>query len=85
MLHSVMPPEVIWWEAEGVPPATAPEVVAEGPRRIWLRRDAAGRRRVERIASTAPSDYLDPRLQPGALWQGPATAMRQEPVPRVIR
>jgi hypothetical protein len=68
MLHSVMPPEVIWWPAE---PVDGPEVVAEGPRRIWLGRDARGRRVVARLASTEPRDYLDPRLQPGSIWQDP--------------
>ncbi len=69
VLHSVMPPEVIWWEPEGAAPAGPLEVVAVGSRRIWLRRDADGRRRIERLASTEPTDYLDPRLQPGAIWR----------------
>ncbi len=71
VLHSVMPPEVVWWEPNPAGEGTPPEVVAEGPRRIRLRRDAAGRRLIERLDSTEPSDYLDPRLQPGAIWQEP--------------
>jgi hypothetical protein len=64
MLHSVMPPEVVWWEA-----GAEPELVMDGLRRIWLRTGPDGCRRIERIASTEPRDYLDPSLQPGAIWK----------------
>jgi len=65
MLHSVMPPEVIWWEPEGLDP---PEIVADGTRRICVRRDRDGRRVITRLHSTEPTDYLDPALQPGAIY-----------------
>lgn len=69
MLHTVMPPECVWWDLADMPDA---EVIAEGTRRIWVRQAPDGTRRVERLSSTEPRDYRDPRLQPGAIWRRPA-------------
>jgi hypothetical protein len=65
MLHTVMPPEIVWMQPET---AAAPEIMSDGTRHVWLLRGADGRRRIQRLASTEPRDYLDPRWQPGSLW-----------------
>lgn len=75
MLYSIMPPEVVFevLEAGGANGmGTLEETVLVGGPRLLLRRDARGRGVIERIISTEPRDYLDPRLQPGMPHDGPA-------------
>lgn len=62
ILYTIMPPEWVW-----SPPgeAEATEVVAQGTRQVVLARGTDGSRRVARLISTEPRDFLDPRWQPG--------------------
>lgn len=74
MLYSIMPPEVVFAGLdEGVAggPVRPEEAALVGGTRLLLRRDTHGRAVIERIISTEPRDYLDPRLQPGMVHDGP--------------
>jgi hypothetical protein len=65
ILHTVMPPELVWSpQAEAEPQ----ETVVDGPRQVVVARGRDGVRRVCRLISTEPRDFLDPRWQPGRVW-----------------
>ncbi|MBX5465835.1 MAG: hypothetical protein IRZ26_09815 [Clostridia bacterium] len=67
MLWTIAPPEMVWGEgwsqAAGLP--SYEEVQVDG-RRLLVERGRDGRRRVVRLLSTEPADFLDARFQPGA-------------------
>lgn len=69
MLYTVVPLEdVLGWD--GPEASRAPEAEAEvevAGRRLVARPDGEGVFRLVRLVSTDPLDYLDPRLQPGAV------------------
>lgn len=62
IIYTIMPTELIF------PVETAGEtnLINRDGRSILARRDADGWR-VERLLSTDPADFLDPRWQPGAV------------------
>lgn len=65
ILYTVMPPEVVWAEAAA---AETYEGVVDAGRQVLLARGADGTRRVVRLSSTEPRDFLDARWQPGRPW-----------------
>lgn len=67
ILYTIYPPEVIFHREEEAPKRR--EVTLEGGVRLELTADADGQYRVNRLISTNPADYLDPRFQPGRLYQ----------------
>jgi hypothetical protein len=95
ILHTVMPPEVVWGDAAAVTGATGgtgdtdaagdTAEVADGLRRITLLRCSDGRLRVQRLVSTEPRDYLDRRWEPGRVWSGPEPGGRREAARAPVR
>ncbi len=61
MLWSIYPAEVIF----GDPSATPPEEVSVAGRTFIVSRLPDGGRRIERLISSDPSDYLRPEWTPG--------------------
>ncbi|MDI3317284.1 MAG: YlzJ-like family protein [Bacillota bacterium] len=72
MLWTIAPPEMIWgegWSRVAKPPSY--EEAQVGGRRLLVERGADGRRRVVRLLSTDPADFLDARFQPGTVLPEP--------------
>lgn len=65
MLWTIIPEELLMDEAEG---PTALFEMSVGRARVLLETGPDGSRRVHRVLSTDPADYLRPELQPGAVW-----------------
>jgi len=64
MLYSIIPNEEIW--AEDVQSRTFCEMVI-GDCKMLVEQLQNGQGRIERILSTDPQHYLDPRYQPGQI------------------
>jgi len=64
MLYSIIPNEEIW--AEDVQSPTFCEMVI-GDCKMLVEQLQNGQGRIERILSTDPQHYLDPRYQPGQI------------------
>jgi hypothetical protein len=74
MLYTIMPLEEVFaappWEAGYAGSAAAPHPpvpAVVGGVQVLVSPSYDGRNRVERIISTDPADYLNPRLAPGTL------------------
>lgn len=64
MLWTIVPSELM--EDEDAP--TSLFEMSVGQARVLLESAPDGTRRVHRVLSTDPADYLRPELQPGAVW-----------------
>lgn len=69
VMYTLVSPSL--WFAAPSDPAPVQAEVTLGQRRLLLERGSDGAHRVARLISTDPRDYLDPRWQPGAVWQPP--------------
>lgn len=65
MLWTIVPTD--WLMDEEETPMSFMEM-SVGHARVLLENAPDGTRRVHRILSTNPADYLRPELQPGAVW-----------------
>lgn len=71
MLYSIIPPELVFEDIKASVPSIEEAAFGGGGwRRLLLRQDPMGRAVIERVISTEPRDYLDPRLQPGMPHDG---------------
>jgi len=64
MLYTVVPPEELFLD-EGDPPALIEGAVGGVP--VLVAPLGDGLARIERLLSTDPGHFLDPRLQPGSI------------------
>lgn len=65
MIHSVMPIDVIF-PPQDTSSIALKEMPVEGVN-VLVEQLPNGRNRIERIISSNPMDFLNPRLQPGAI------------------
>lgn len=65
MLWTIIPEELLLDEEDG--PVSLMEMSVGGAR-VLFETAADGTRRVHRVLSTDPADYLRPELQPGTVW-----------------
>ena len=71
MLYTIMPVEQIFSTTSSGQNEQLVEAVLEiDGRRALCQRDAEGKWRLERLLSTDPNDFLDPRWQPGSIVRG---------------
>lgn len=64
MIHTVMPMEMIFPSPEA---AVSCREIASGGIYLLVEPLSNGRNRIERIISSNPMDFLNPRLQPGTV------------------
>ncbi|HNU94628.1 MAG TPA: YlzJ-like family protein [Bacillota bacterium] len=74
MLYTIIPLEEVFaapaWATSSTGSAAAPPIpvpAVVGGVQVLVSPSYDGRHRVERVISTNPLDYLDPRLTPGAM------------------
>lgn len=69
LLYTIGPLDVLALHEASVKGATqAPRLLTWQGRSVLVTVNAQGETVIERLLSTRPADYLDPRLQPGASW-----------------
>ena len=67
LLYTIIPPEVVFAEEfEGEEKRGRETTVTIGGVTLLVEPDGFGRGTINRVISTNPEDYLDPRWQPGA-------------------
>lgn len=67
MLWTVMPPEAIFGAGEAEASGSRYRPLGEG--RFLATATTPGEERIERLISTDPADFLDPRFLPGSTWR----------------
>ena len=70
MLYTIVPMEQIFPANSEQKEQGVEAVLDIDGRRAICRRDHEGRWRLERLLSTDPNDFLDPRWQPGSIVRG---------------
>lgn len=72
MLWTIVPADMLMDEDDDVSVAE----MSVGAATVVVHVGADGARRVQRLLSTNPADYLRPEWQPGAVWRGPDPVLR---------